>query len=536
MGISSGKIKELFENKLSLRLLAGSCGLDRTVERLAVMETEDFCLGAEPKGMFVLTTLSFVQKDGGGIEAVVALMSEGLSALGIKINRYVNQVPQAILDAAEIYGVPVFEVDGGILFSNMIRLVTEAIVVDEGGKSGLATGHTKLLRKYMNDEPLEAILNSLGEAIGCSCFFVDVRGCILATYTFPAHPENRNYAAIGGKMLEKSLMFTKKEYCFYEGKDAAFLCRAGETLLGVLAVLNMKALSKECEDIVLQTISYVAVRICEQRIVENRSLTDQGGCLLDQVLFRDYSEGEEIRSYLKDGGFDLLDRYAFVVISRRESRGIAGTAPIEYCQAQLQRSFEHCLLKWDHDGIKCLITFGQDSPLARNGGLTDRMTAFQNRFFASGKEYFDIGLSLIQDDPCEMTRSYLQARQAIVQGKIYRPGRHLYDYSAFLIQGLLYRARDTQEYRWLNEWVVKPISERDRIYKSGLWETLDVLFRVRSLKTAASELHIHITTLRYRLQKVKDITGFDFLSAYGNYVLHTAYLIWIENKIRCVGD
>lgn len=71
MGISALRIKELFEDRLSLRLKAGEAGMGRVVEKLAVMETEDFYLGAEPRGMFVLTTLSFVQKDGAGMEAVI---------------------------------------------------------------------------------------------------------------------------------------------------------------------------------------------------------------------------------------------------------------------------------------------------------------------------------------------------------------------------------------------------------------------------------------------------------------------------------
>ena len=534
MGISALRIKELFEDRLSLRLKAGEAGMGRVVEKLAVMETEDFYLGAEPRGMFVLTTLSFVQKDGAGMEAVIGLIRAGVSVLGVKINRYFNEIPRDIVDVADQYGIPLFEIGSDIHFSNVIRLITEEIVMESaGGKDETASRHAQLLRKYMNDEPLEAILGSLGEMIGASCFFIDVQSRILASYQFPQRASNRNISLLGNKLLKKSLNYGRKKHCFYDEKDAVFLCQAGETLLGVLVIMDQGQLPRECEEVVWQALSYIVVRVCEQRITERQSAMDQGSGLLDQVLFQQQREGAVIRNHLKNGGFELLDRYAFIVVARRETGGgEVSSAPMEYCGAQLRNCFERCIIKWDSHGIKCLITFPKDSSMAQSGVLADRMIAFRNQYLSSDEHFFDIGLSLVQDDPCEITRSFLQAQAAIEHGRIYRPEKHIYDYAAFLVQGLLHQAQGTQEYNWLCQNVVEPISERDRLYESGLWETLDVLFRVRSLKVAANDLHIHISTLRYRLQKVKDVTGLDFLTAYGNYVLHTAYLIWMENNIR----
>ena len=95
----------------------------------------------------------------------------------------------------------------------------------------------------------------------------------------------------------------------------------------------------------------------------------------------------------------------------------------------------------------------------------------------------------------------------------------------------MYQCTDTQEYQWLEKQVMEPLSERDRLYESDLWETLAVLFRAQSLKAAANDLHIHISTLRYRIQKIEEVTGFDYLSPYGNHVLHTAYILWQDKQI-----
>ncbi len=254
-------------------------------------------------------------------------------------------------------------------------------------------------------------------------------------------------------------------------------------------------------------------------------------CLLDEVLFQDTKDRMLIRNRLSYGGFELSDLYAFILVAaERGKAGRSDQSVVEYCRKQIPDCFPNCLMKADPHALKCLITFSKEDYFSKNGKLYDRMIAFKNSVFLKNAGTIDIGISLIQDNPADLTQSYLQAQAAVNLGKIYRPDKHVYDYRSFLVQGMLASSRNTQEYQWIIKNIVEPVTKRDQLYESGLWESLDVLFKVRSLKTASDELHIHISTLRYRLQKIKEITGFDYLSAYGNYVLHTAYLIWIDSK------
>lgn len=160
----------------------------------------------------------------------------------------------------------------------------------------------------------------------------------------------------------------------------------------------------------------------------------------------------------------------------------------------------------------------------------NRLAAFRNNALTSHSEMVDIGISLVQTDAAAMTQSSSQAKTAITLGRLYRKEKHVYPYSSFVIQGMLYHCTEMQEFKWLEQQIVNPISERDELYESCLWETLGVLFQGSSLKEAANDLHIHISTLRYRIQKIKDLTGFDYLTPYGNFVLHTAYLIWLDKQ------
>lgn len=393
MGLTVSQIEIQYSEALSLRFVAGRNGIGREVKKMAVMETRDFVYGADPDGMFVISTLSFVDEEGGGIDEVVKLLSAQPSAMAVKINRYVKSIPLEIRDAAEKENVPLFEIDSDVQFSYFISVLSEALVLNSG----------------------------------------------------------------------------------------------------------MKAESEKC--------------------------------LLDEVLFQDTKDGMLIRNRLSYGGFELSDLYAFIIVAaERGKAGRSGQSVVEYCRKQIPDCFSNCLMKADPHALKCLITFSKEDYFSKNGKLYDRMIAFKNSVFLKNAGTIDIGISLIQDNPADLTQSYLQAQAAVNLGKIYRPDKHVYDYRSFLVQGMLASSRNTQEYQWIIKNIVEPVTKRDQLYESGLWESLDVLFKVRSLKTASDELHIHISTLRYRLQKIKEITGFDYLSAYGNYVLHTAYLIWIDSK------
>jgi sugar diacid utilization regulator len=75
------------------------------------------------------------------------------------------------------------------------------------------------------------------------------------------------------------------------------------------------------------------------------------------------------------------------------------------------------------------------------------------------------------------------------------------------IYGLLFdhhRAAELQQFavRWLG-----PLTDYDRKHRSELVPTLRELFRQRSLTESAGALHIHISTLKYRIGRIEAILG-----------------------------
>ena len=60
---------------------------------------------------------------------------------------------------------------------------------------------------------------------------------------------------------------------------------------------------------------------------------------------------------------------------------------------------------------------------------------------------------------------------------------------------------------------------------TGLGDTLSTYFSVgHSLEATSRELFVHANTVRYRLRRVSEITGWDPLVARDAFVLHCAML------------
>lgn len=81
------------------------------------------------------------------------------------------------------------------------------------------------------------------------------------------------------------------------------------------------------------------------------------------------------------------------------------------------------------------------------------------------------------------------------------------EFDSLGIYGLLFDHRRSGDLvafarRWLD-----PLTEYDRLHRSELVETLRQVFRARNLSGAAAALHIHISTLKYRIGRIEDILG-----------------------------
>jgi purine catabolism regulator len=74
--------------------------------------------------------------------------------------------------------------------------------------------------------------------------------------------------------------------------------------------------------------------------------------------------------------------------------------------------------------------------------------------------------------------------------------------------------KETELVRYYEDTIAK-LEEYDREHKAELVKTLTAYFNNDfSLQKAADELYVHYNTMRYRLERINEITGLDVLNSH----------------------
>lgn len=102
------------------RVLAGASGLCRTVRSISVLSAPDpgtFIRGGE----LILTNAYAFREDPGSLSSIVTMLGQGKSAaLGIQLGRFIESLPAPVTRAADEAGFPLLSIAGDLAWSDVI--------------------------------------------------------------------------------------------------------------------------------------------------------------------------------------------------------------------------------------------------------------------------------------------------------------------------------------------------------------------------------------------------------------------------------
>ncbi len=109
------------------RLLAGKAGLERVIECATVMETPYVTRWLRGNEL-VITSLYAVRDDEAEqVDMVARLAAAGIAALLIKSKVYVEQLPDAMLEAADKLGLPILELPVAVPYIDVVHAVMSEV-------------------------------------------------------------------------------------------------------------------------------------------------------------------------------------------------------------------------------------------------------------------------------------------------------------------------------------------------------------------------------------------------------------------------
>ncbi|MBI9012105.1 MAG: PucR family transcriptional regulator ligand-binding domain-containing protein [Clostridiales bacterium] len=127
VGVKVSEILELefFKNAI---VLCGEKGLDNYIAKVNVMEVPDIIDWVKP-GEFLLTTAYSIKDDILKLNELIPVMKRiGVAGLGIKTKRYIEKLPQSVLDTANAHDLPVISIPLDLSFGDIISNILTSVV------------------------------------------------------------------------------------------------------------------------------------------------------------------------------------------------------------------------------------------------------------------------------------------------------------------------------------------------------------------------------------------------------------------------
>lgn len=127
VGVKVSEILELDYFK-EATVLCGEKGLDNYITKVNVMEVPDIIDWVKP-GEFLLTTAYSIKDDILKLNELIPVMKRiGVAGLGIKTKRYIDKLPQSVLDTANAYNLPVISIPLALSFGDIISNILASVV------------------------------------------------------------------------------------------------------------------------------------------------------------------------------------------------------------------------------------------------------------------------------------------------------------------------------------------------------------------------------------------------------------------------
>ena len=520
MAVTVRKIMDIEAFSEAASLIAGHAGINNVITYITVSETPDFYEWVSG-GEFVLTTL-YAFKDCKDLQVhnYSELAKRGIAAIGVKVERFLETVPQELIEIAKNYQIPLFAIGRETKFRNIIQLVTaELNNYQTNILLEVEANYKELAKAALMSSDFNEYIRGFGRRIGGSvyCFQADLK--VLGSYQNSFSCTEVQVAR--GTLEQQILQQGEVLHPFTCDGLYIFPCVTRGQALGYLIVVNTEPLNEKHMLMAGQLTTFLTIKLIDQLETEQKMLT----ALLDELLYKRNLSEEELRERLALYGLKHQQLYRVIIVRDKDESDLSLSANQirTYC-SKIKEMLGEALVIVKTNEIVIIGANEQSDNADPPSWLKNIGNDILSDVFP-----VSIGIGPSVRNAKDIQSSYQIATSTIKVGRAFGHGGALY-YGNFLARILLLCSVGTPEQEYLLTNVINPLVEQDKRYNTQILPTIEVMMFADDLERAAAALFVHANTIRYRLNKIKSITGHDFFTAKGRYTITTAYLVYCYNK------
>ncbi|MFE2375102.1 helix-turn-helix domain-containing protein [Streptomyces sp. NPDC059398] len=500
----------------------------RWVYTTDLLEPEAFLTGGE----LVLTSEGWYREPA-DCALFAASLSAGGAAAVVAGDLLLGEVPPALAEACGRHGLPLLAAAAEVSYSSLSRTVIDRINHERGRELGEMLGrHRRLVQALVDGADLGGLTAMLATELGRDCWVLSPAGRLLAGPP-AALPAGSRAALSAAAQRSGRLPATVTADASRPGSAGPADRRPAAvryTVLpigrrgsggGHLVVAGELLASDEVES-ATQTAELLALggaRRDERRRTEQHFLTEL------VALVESGAPAAVLTPRLRAAGLAVQGPYLVLTAT-----SLGSLRPWDLAADLVESALDHdpqvcAVVAGDGRGLTVLVSLGgvirDDLKVAEL--LRERFAVLAG---ATGDGRISFGLSGTVSTPGGLLRALEEARHAghlagLGAERLSLVTARDLDSHLLLLAGVPVEIRRAFRRRLLG-----PLEEYDRTHGAEFLRTLEVFLEHNGAwRTTAAELHIHVSTLHYRIGRVEQLTGRDLSHARDRVDLHLACAI-----------
>ncbi len=511
-----------------------SC-LTKPITGITVMDAPDIADWLKG-GELILTSLYPIRSnsDEEMKEWVTHLAAMNVSALIIKIDKVFAKIPEAIVTACELSNIPIITIPFSVAFVDIMYPVMERLLNNKVTElKYFKDVHDKFTALSLADAGIDKIIATLNKLIGNPITIYDrYLHCIATTHQSVSLFHSAERLQLDKFFSTKFAFYTQK-VIFPELQDGKY----NQVVVPIAAVNNVK-ISLVINEINHPTVPLDFIAIENAAIALSLELVKQFAVaeverkfqndLIDDLIAGRADSLESVYERANVIGWDLEGEHAVVLFHLLANRQVDSMRKWYSKRKQMQEYYHllseiinfhlpNGIVRVKSDVIIVLWKIQTDKEnkrlwLEQVKKITENI---QTKLKNQKKDLvLQVGIGSPAYSILDVPKSYKTAQNALDLGNGFDQRNFITSFDELGIYRLLYQFEDIEQLKkFIPESLNKLVNYR-QVTGNDLVETLRVFLQCNQNATkTAQALYIHYKTVSYRIQRIKEIMGFDFENA-----------------------
>jgi purine catabolism regulator len=522
----------------SAKLVAGADGLDRPIEWARLMETPE----VQPRAGDLMFTSGFPIKD--DVQAQIRLVSRiadsGGAGLVVRPMPYLRKLPDEMVTEADRLKVPLFTISADIQFVDLMSPLLERIInVEHWRLKRSMEIHRRFTELVLDGKGVNEICRTLADLLDSAVSVEDASFHLLAHAGGSADPHRKETILRQGTpqrvLFDPQIQRTLREVEAARGpvKVPAFphLGMSRERLIApifaanqVLGYISILDHPPDNEELAFMAIEQAAL-VLALSIAKERELSEVEGRVrgefLEDLLHATYGDESAAQRRARHVGYPLSGTHIVMLVDIDDFRGFNRARQITEDAIQaLKRDFLRRVTAVVRTGFPRALLQGRSDQVVALLPLGTEIADYQARSHSLGLQIrqaivdwkpgftVSVGFSGPTEAPAGVAGALREVTSVMESLARFKRWSQVVAVPELGLTGLLAAVTDERLVDYSRRHL-GPLIEHDSARKGNLVTTLRAYLETGEQQQAAQRLRVHPNTLRYRLDRIREITGLE---------------------------